>query len=90
MDAADSGSPSTGSADEQKEDDGWENVEPDVDDRTFKSLFDEKWFDDITEMFKHDKEKHDFDYVRLKNQHSRCICCPVKSCQVMLTRYGRS
>ena len=62
----------TGSADAKNED-GWEDVEPDVDERTFKSLFDDKWFDDITQMLKYDKEIHDFDYVRLKNQYSRCI-----------------
>lgn len=47
--------------------DGWEDVESDVEeDRTFKSLFEDKWFGDITEMLKYDKENHGFDYVKQK------------------------
>lgn len=64
--------PSTTELLDTKEEEGWEDVEPDVDDRTFKSLFDDRWFDDITEMLKHDKEVHGFDYAQLKRQFSRC------------------
>ncbi|KAF7509947.1 hypothetical protein GJ744_007261 [Endocarpon pusillum] len=60
--------PSTTELLEPRNDDGWEDVESDVEDRTFKSLFEDKWFGDITEMLQYDKEKHDFDYVKLKNQ----------------------
>lgn len=64
--------PSTTELLDPKNEDGWEDVEPDVEDRTFKSLFEEKWFGDITGMFKYDQEKHDFDYVKLKRQLRWC------------------
>ena len=66
--------PSTTELLEPRNDDGWEDVESDVEDRTFKSLFEDRWFGDITEMLQYDKEKHDFDYVKLKNQLSWCQC----------------
>jgi hypothetical protein len=64
--------PSTTELLDPKNEEGWEDVESDVEDQTFKSLFDDKWFGDITEMLKYDKEKHDFDYVKVKKQLSRC------------------
>jgi hypothetical protein len=56
------------------DDEGWEDVEPEVEEeQTFKSLFDEKAFGDINEMFQYDKDKHSFDYVKLKQSLSRFI-----------------
>lgn len=64
--------PSTTDLLDPKNEEGWEDVEPDVEDQTFKSLFEDKWFGDITQMFKYDKEKHGFEFVKLKNQLSSC------------------
>jgi hypothetical protein len=64
--------PSTADLLDPKGEEGWEDVESDVEDQTFKSLFDDKWFGDITAMLQYDKEKHDFDYIKLKKQLSRC------------------
>jgi hypothetical protein len=64
--------PSTADLLDPKNEEGWEDVESDVEDRTFKSLFDDKWFGDITEMLKYDKEKYGFDYIKLKRQWSWC------------------
>ena len=64
--------PSTTDLLDDKNEEGWEDVESDVENQTFKSLFDGKWFEDITEMLRYDKEKHGFDYVKIKNQLSRC------------------
>jgi hypothetical protein len=64
--------PSTSELLGSKNEEGWEDVESDVEDRTFRSLFEDKWFGEITGMFKYDKEKHGFDYVKLKKQLSRC------------------
>lgn len=66
--------PSTTELLDPQNEDGWEDVESDVEGRTFKSLFEDKWFGEITEMLQYDKEKHDFDYVKLKNQLSWCQC----------------
>jgi hypothetical protein len=65
--------PSTTELLDPRNEEGWEDVESDVEDQTFRSLFDDdKWFGDITEMFKYEKEKHGFDYVKIKNQLSGC------------------
>lgn len=68
--------PSTTELLDPKDDEGWEDVESDVEDRTFKSLFDDEWFGDIGEMLKYDKEKYGFDYVKLKRQMSWCNAVP--------------
>ena len=60
--------PSTTELLDLKNEEGWEDVESDVEDRAFRSLFEDKLFGDITEMLKHDKEKHGFDFVRIKRQ----------------------
>ena len=60
--------PSTAELLDPKNDEGWEDVESDVEDRAFRSLFEDKWFGDITEMLKHDKEKHGFNFVKIKRQ----------------------
>jgi len=62
--------PSTTELLDPKHDQGWEDVESDVEDRTFKSLFEDVWFGDLVEMLKYDKENHGFDYVKLKRQMS--------------------
>ena len=71
--------PSTTELLDPKNEEGWEDVESDVEDQTFKSLFDDKWFGDITEMLKYDQEKYSFDYVKLKNQLSWCNAAPSRS-----------
>ena len=60
--------PSTTELLDPRHEDGWEDVESDVEDHAFRSLFEEKWFGDVTEMLKHDKEKHGFNYVKIKRQ----------------------
>ena len=64
--------PSTTDLLDPKNDEGWEDVGSDVEDRTFKSLFEDQWFDDITKMLCFDKKEHGFDYVKIKKQLSWC------------------
>ena len=50
--------------------DGWEDLEPDMEAQTFKSLFEDKWFSDITDMAEYDQKTHNFDLVECKKQMS--------------------
>jgi hypothetical protein len=68
--------PSTAELLDPRNEEGWEDVESDVEDHAFRSLFEDTWFGDVTEMLKHDKEKHGFNYVKIKRQLRWFQCCP--------------
>jgi protein arginine N-methyltransferase 3 len=46
---------------DNRNDEGWEDVEPDVEQLTIVSLFDEKTFPNITEMLQYCKDHYSFD-----------------------------
>ena len=53
---------------DMKDDEGWEDVEPDVENETFISLLDNEVFTDLISMLNHCKDKYDFDFLELKGK----------------------
>jgi protein arginine N-methyltransferase 3 len=51
-----------------KDDEGWEDAEPDEEETTFISLLDDEVFTDIHSMLHHCKEKHDFDFLDIRQR----------------------
>jgi protein arginine N-methyltransferase 3 len=56
-------SSSSSDVSELREDDGWEDAEPDIEDLQIVSLFDDKVFPDAKSMIEYSKEKYGFDFV---------------------------
>ena len=52
------------------DDEGWEDMEPDVEKIQFVSLFGDAVFDDAQPMLQHCKENHDFDIMRVQKDLS--------------------
>lgn len=70
--APESESESEGEAFDVQDEDGWKDVEPEVDTQRFQSLFEVKTFDNITDMLQHDLDKHGFNFVEIKRKLSLC------------------
>ncbi len=51
-----------------KGDEGWEDAEPEEEETQFISLLDDEVFMDIFSMLKHCKDKHDFDFLELRQK----------------------
>jgi protein arginine N-methyltransferase 3 len=51
-----------------KDDEGWEDAEPEEETDTFISLLDDEVFTDIMQMLNHCKEKHNFDFLELRQR----------------------
>ncbi|CAG8978088.1 hypothetical protein HYALB_00000760 [Hymenoscyphus albidus] len=51
-----------------KDDEGWEDAEPEEDTTQFISLMDDEVFSDINQMLKHCKEKHNLDFLDLRQK----------------------
>jgi protein arginine N-methyltransferase 3 len=51
-----------------KDDEGWEDAEPDVESETFISLLDDEVFPDIMSMLNHCKDKYNFDFLDVKQR----------------------
>ena len=51
-----------------KADEGWEDAEPEEETDTFISLLDDEVFTDIMQMLNHCKEKHNFDFLDLRQR----------------------
>ncbi|MDI1487415.1 MAG: Ribosomal protein arginine N-methyltransferase rmt3 [Ramalina farinacea] len=49
-----------------KNDEGWEDVEPDIEHVDFVSLFSDANFDNLPDMLAHMKKKYDFDLAKVK------------------------
>lgn len=65
--------PSSGSSENSdildlKDDEGWEDAEPDVEETKFVSLLDGEVFTDIYSMLGHCKDKHNFDFLKLRQK----------------------
>lgn len=51
-----------------KDDEGWEDAEPEEDGDTFISLLDDEVFSDIMSMLNHCKDKYNFDFLELRQR----------------------
>jgi type I protein arginine methyltransferase len=51
-----------------KDDEGWEDAEPEEEVDTFISLLDDEVFTDIMQMLNHCKEKHNFNFLELRQR----------------------
>lgn len=51
-----------------KDDEGWEDAEPDVETEHFISLLDDEVFTDIMSMLSHCKEKYSFDFLEIRQR----------------------
>ena len=65
--------PSSGSSEasdilDLKDDEGWEDAEPDEEETQFISLFDDEVFTDIMSMLNHCKDKHNFDFLQVRQR----------------------
>ena len=52
---------STSDSHEEADQDGWEDVEPDIEEAAFTSLFDNKTFHGLDELLDYDRRMHHFD-----------------------------
>jgi hypothetical protein len=50
------------------DDNKWEDMEPDIEELEYVSLFDEEKFADLKSMFLYCKERYNFDFVAVQNQ----------------------
>jgi type I protein arginine methyltransferase len=51
-----------------KDEEGWEDAEPDVEETQFISLLDDEVFTDIHAMLDHCKQKHNFDFLQIRQR----------------------
>jgi protein arginine N-methyltransferase 3 len=63
MNKPQSNSSSSSEVSDLREEEGWEDAEPDQEDLQVVSLFDEKTFPDAQSMIAYCKEKHGFDFI---------------------------
>jgi protein arginine N-methyltransferase 3 len=66
--AASSGSSETSDILDSKDDEGWEDAEPDQEEIPFISLLDDEVFMDIQSMLSHCKEKYGFDFLEVRQR----------------------
>jgi protein arginine N-methyltransferase 3 len=64
---------SSGSSDasdilDMKDEEGWEDAEPDVEETQFISLMDDEVFTDLTQMLDHCKAKHNLDFLEIRSR----------------------
>ena len=55
-------------------DEGWEDVEPDLEKVTVQSLFDDKIFTDVRSMLEHCKQTFNFDFVKIRAELGVFAC----------------
>lgn len=56
---------------DMRNEEGWEDVEEDIIPETFTSLFDEKTFPNVVEMFEYCKKSYDFDIWDLQQRYGQ-------------------
>ena len=56
-----------------EDDEGWEDVEPDVEKIKIVSLFGEDEFNDVQTMLQHCKDEHHFDLVKVRKELGVCV-----------------
>lgn len=54
--------------DAQASDDGWEDAEPDEEQVSIVSLFDDEVFPDVKSLLEHCRQKYDFDLLRVRKE----------------------
>jgi protein arginine N-methyltransferase 3 len=67
---------------ELHDEEGWEDAEPDNEDLSFVSFFDEKVFPDAISMLDYCKESYHFDFISIQKEHGPFI--------VLIPRVSRS
>jgi protein arginine N-methyltransferase 3 len=72
MNKPDSNSSSSSEVSDLREEEGWEDAEPDQEDLQVVSLFDEKTFPDALSMIGYCKEKYNFDFIGVQKSLSTC------------------
>ena len=55
-----------------EDDEGWDDVEPDIEKVKFVSLFDNEVFDNVPSMLLHCKTNYNFDFVETQKKLSKC------------------
>src|SRR5450432_3901703 len=53
-----------------KDDEGWEDVEPDQEQEKIISLLDHEVFPDVTSMLAHCKQHHGFDFLSIRQKYA--------------------
>ncbi len=72
-------SPDTSSSSESsdilnlEDDEGWEDVEPDVEKVKIVSLFGKDEFDDVQTMLQRCKDSHQFDFIKIRKELGVCV-----------------
>ncbi|QDS72951.1 hypothetical protein FKW77_008443 [Venturia effusa] len=61
-----------------RDEEGWEDAEPDNEKLSFVSFFDEKIFPDVISMLDYSKEKYQFDLVSIQKEHGLDFLSTVK------------
>lgn len=56
-----------------REEEGWEDAEPDNEEVFFVSFFDEETFPDAISMVNYCKERHHFDFISIQKEHGLYI-----------------
>jgi len=56
-----------------EDDEGWEDLEPDVEKIKIVSLFGEDKFHNVQTMLQHCKDNHQFDLIKIRKELSMCI-----------------
>jgi protein arginine N-methyltransferase 3 len=69
MDQHQAPSSSSSEASNLREEEGWEDAEPDQEELQFVSLFDDKTFPDAKSMIDYCKESYQFDLISIIKQH---------------------
>ncbi|KAE9975347.1 hypothetical protein BLS_002660 [Venturia inaequalis] len=61
-----------------REDEGWEDAEPDNEELSFVSFFDDAVFQDAISMLEYTKEKYQFDFVSTQKEHGLDFLSSIK------------
>lgn len=69
---------SPNASDVDDDDDGWEDLEPDTEQLSFKSFLDDMTFPDLPSMLEHVHTKFSFDFVRVRRDLSASTFLPTE------------
>jgi hypothetical protein len=64
---------SSNSSASERDEEGWEDAEPDEEQIPIVSLFDDRVFTDARSMLEYCKERYHFDFISVQRQHSQSL-----------------
>jgi protein arginine N-methyltransferase 3 len=67
------GGSSSSETSELREEEGWEDAEPDNEELSFVSFFDDKTFPDAISMLEYSREKYNFDFISVQKEHGSFV-----------------